>query len=94
MRKNIYLQVSFDANSERLKDGTKTSKTPFIDTPPFKPHNEVSQNNLFGNIEFGGVVFDTKPLNLTSPLYIDMKVLPPCKILCQKFQPTHLDAYI
>jgi hypothetical protein len=49
-------------------DETKTSKDPSINTPPFKPHNEVSQKSLLGNIKFGGVAFDTKPLNMTGPL--------------------------
>jgi hypothetical protein len=30
----------------------------------------------FGNIEFGGVVFDAKLLNMTGPLYIDMRSAP------------------
>jgi hypothetical protein len=59
-----------------LKDETKTSKGPFINTLPFKPHNEVSQKNVLGNIEFGGVVFNTKPLNMMAPLYIDMTNAP------------------
>jgi hypothetical protein len=59
-----------------LNDETKTSKGPFINTPPFKPHNEVSPKKLLNNIEFGGVAFDTKPLNMMGPLYIDMKNAP------------------
>jgi hypothetical protein len=38
-----------------------------------RPHNEVSQKNLLGNIEFGGVVFNTKLLNMKCPLYINMR---------------------
>jgi hypothetical protein len=59
-----------------LKDETKTSKGPFINTLPFKPHNEVSQKSSLGNIEFGGVAFDTKPLNMVGPLYIDVRSAP------------------
>jgi hypothetical protein len=67
--------------------------------PPFKPHNKVYQKNLLSNIEFGGVAFDTKPLNMIGPLYIDMKNAPNMqntmpKILAGPFRYLYLTSIV
>jgi hypothetical protein len=74
-----------------LKDEKKTSKGLSINTPPFKPHNEVSQKSLLDKIKFGGVAFDNKPLDMTSPLYIDMSSAPNTQNIMPKISacPSH-----